>query len=149
MARPDIFLLAQTTSTSALLFSSTVRSQYSLRHPSRSIPTVRLADLAFSCHALVLSAVTLSQFLPWIWGWKDSKLRAHGRVRPTRPVRWLVLAAGLLILGSVIAVLVFDKIDRDDGRWQWLDVVRLISIVPFSCNEAIRTITCALQANEL
>lgn len=73
--------------------------------------------------------VTLSQFLPRIWGWKESKLREHGRARPTRPVRWLLLAAGLLIFGSIIAVFVFDKTDRGDSRWQWLDVVRLTIIV--------------------
>lgn len=131
MAKSDMVLLAQTTSTSALLFSSTVRHQYSSRHPSRSTPTVRLADLAFSCHALVVSAVTLSQFLPRIWGWKHSKLRKHVRAGPTRPVRWLLLAAGLSILGSTIAVLIFDKTNQNDSRWQWLDVVRFMIIVPY------------------
>jgi hypothetical protein len=128
-ARADVVLFAQTTSTSALIFSSTVRSQYASRHPSHSTPTVRPTDLAFSGHALVLSAVTLSQFLPRIWGWKYVKLREHREAGPTRPVRWLLLAAGISISGSIIAVLIFDKPGRDDSRWQWLDVVRLI--VPF------------------
>ena len=124
VARSDMVLYTQTTSTSALLFSSTVRSQYASRHPSRSTPTVRAADLAFSGHALVLSAITLSQFLPRIWGWKDGKLSEHTRAGPTRPVRWLLLAAGILISGSIIAVLILP--DSDGKCWQMLDVVRLI-----------------------
>jgi len=138
VARSDMVLLAQTTSTSALLFSSTVRSQYSFRHPSRSTPTVRFVDLAFSCHALVLSIVTLSQFMPRVWGWRDGELRTHSRARPTRAVRWLLLAAGFSIAGSITAVLVYNNTDRDDSRWQWLDVVRVIVIVPFLATKRYR-----------
>lgn len=44
----------------ALLFSDTVRTEYAERHGG-GVPNVRINDLVFSLHALVLSVVTWAQ----------------------------------------------------------------------------------------
>lgn len=123
-------LLVQTTSTSVLLLSPIVRAQYATRHTSHPEPTVRWADFAFACHALVLSGVTLSQFQSWVWGWKYGKGTNNdefNNTRPTRLVCWLLLGAGLIVTISIAAAFVGSGNGEEDTRWQWLDVVRLDS----------------------
>ena len=110
-----------TASTSALLYSPVIRNQYAARHPVSFEPTVRFNDLVFGVHAVVLTALTYSQFFPMIWGFEVSK--AHRIARPIAGVFW----------GSIVAVLLVIMIILVKGRdghyapldWAWIDVVSL------------------------
>ena len=105
-----------TLSTSAFLWSPTVRSEYGIRHPESPEPTVRFNDWAFAAHALVLCAITYSQFFPSIWGFKVSRRqKASGVV--------LGIVVGSLVAVSLSIVLVYVSTSNNNG-WQWIDVVR-------------------------
>lgn len=107
-------------STSALLYSPLIREQYAERHRTSSEPTVRLNDLAFALHAIIMSSLAYSQFWSSIWGFKVSRLqRVSGTVTG---VFWGSIASVLLM---VLLVLVKGKNLGTDARsWAWIDVVR-------------------------
>lgn len=111
--------LCYSISTSALLYSPVIRSQYAARHPVSLEPTVRFNDLVFGLHAVVLTALTYSQFFPKLWGFEV--LSSHRIARPIAGVFW----------GSIFAVLIVLLIVLTQGRsghydplaWAWIDVV--------------------------
>jgi cystinosin len=115
--------LCYTTSTAALLFSRVIRGQYAARHPVSLVPTVQTNDLAFGIHAVILTALTYSQFWPKIWGFEVSK--SH---RIARPIAGLFWGSILALLMVVLVVLARGRSgDHDLLGWAWIDVVRLIS----------------------
>ncbi|TGZ79921.1 PQ-loop-domain-containing protein [Ascodesmis nigricans] len=114
---PDFFTLnvlgfaCYTVSSATLLFSQTVRDQYSVRHPNSPEPTVRWNDLAFAAHALIISTLTWSQF--FAWGYER-----HRSQRLSTPVTLLIFS----IFGAIVLSAGF--VDPTGGhRWQWLDVI--------------------------
>jgi len=79
-------------------------------------------DFAFGLHACVLCVVTISQFLPSLWGWKSL---SGARSKPT--IVSLGLLAGCISGVAICVVLVLTN--RRSGRgsggaWAWIDVVR-------------------------
>ena len=108
-----------TASTSALLYSPVIRNQYAARHPISLEPTVRFNDLVFGIHAVILTALTYSQFFPLLWGFEVSK--SHRIARPIAGIVW----------GSIMSVFLVILIVLIKGRsghyapldWAWIDVV--------------------------
>lgn len=113
--------LCYSSSTTALLFSPLIRSQYAARHPVSLEPTVQVNDLAFGIHAVILTALTYSQFWPELWGFEVSK--SHRIARPIAGIFWGCLFSLLLVI-----LIVFMKGRggyHDPLDWAWIDVVRL------------------------
>ncbi|KAK8038068.1 cystinosin [Apiospora phragmitis] len=114
--------IAYLTSNMAFYYSPVIRAQYAARNHGLT-PTVAFNDIVFAAHAVVLCAITTSQyFLPSLWGFE----RAPG----TRPSRGIVAVAA----GSILAVcvIVFVVAGADPGAdpqtsWAWLDAVYTIS----------------------
>ena len=113
---------AYTLSTLSFYVSPTIQKQYRERHGGEE-NTVRGNDVAFSVHALVLSAATLSQFWPRIWGFENRKWRVSRGV-------W-----GIISGCSVGVAWTVGMAARSDGNgWQWIDVVGALR----SCNGTSR-----------
>lgn len=73
----------------------------------------------FAAHAVVLSAICLSQFWPRLWGFEGRKGRG------TRP-SWGILGVGVgCILGVLIVVMIVHIRQDQDVKegWAWIDVV--------------------------
>ncbi|KAJ6438614.1 cystinosin [Purpureocillium lavendulum] len=68
----------------AFYYSPLVRAQYAARHPGLA-PTVQFNDITFALHALVLSALTVSQYLFARPLWRFASRPAVG-ARPSRGV---------------------------------------------------------------
>jgi len=106
-------------STSAFLYSPTIREQYAARHTVSPEPTVRPNDLAFALHAVSLSVLTYSQFFPRVWGFTVGK---HQRI--SRPIAGIFWGSLVAVLVMVVVVLVKSP---DGGHqateWAWIDVV--------------------------
>ncbi|KAB8253835.1 PQ loop repeat-domain-containing protein [Aspergillus pseudonomiae] len=111
--------------TAAFLYSPVIRHQYAARHPGSEGSTVRFNDFAFAVHAIILSALTYTQFWPAVWGFKVSRFQ-----RVSKPV------AGLF-WGSIaaVAILIFIVLGQspdggyDPSGWGWIDVVYGLSYV--------------------
>jgi cystinosin len=120
--------------TAALLFSPRVRALYAARNPGAPEPTVRLNDVVFALHALVLSVVTASQyFLPQtLWGFPP--VAAGGAALTTTPPHRLARAVLGIILGSILGVAITILLaafspSADPFAWSALDVVYALSYV--------------------
>ncbi|PBP27965.1 lysosomal cystine transporter [Diplocarpon rosae] len=109
-------------SNAAFLYSPTIREQYAIRNHGLT-PAVQFNDLAFAAHAVVLSAITLSQFAPGIWGFEK-----RGKARPSKPI--LSIFFGSLIGVAIVAAIVASRHDTDAKTgWVAIDVVYAISYV--------------------
>ncbi|OAX81950.1 hypothetical protein ACJ72_03709 [Emergomyces africanus] len=111
--------------TATFLCSPLIRDQYAARHPISPEPSVRLNDLAFAVHAVILSSLVLSQFWPSIWRFKVSRYQRISR--PISGVFWgsLVAVAGLITVISALGT--GGSLDPED--WAWIDVVYSLSYV--------------------
>lgn len=101
-----------------------IRDQYAQRNHGLT-PTVALNDVVFAAHAVVLCAVTTSQyFAPALWGFD----RAPG-TKPSRGI--LGVVTGSVTAVAVISVLVgtTTTTTTTTTAWAWLDVVYTISYV--------------------
>ncbi|KAI9675131.1 MAG: hypothetical protein M1817_001539 [Caeruleum heppii] len=111
-------------STSAFLYSPLIRHQYAVRNPVSPEPTVRLNDLAFAAHAVVLSLVTYSQFFS-CWGYRQEKGR-----RASIPILGILVGS---VLGVLVTVFVVESRGADGGNdadgWAWIDVIYAIGYV--------------------
>lgn len=84
------------------------------------MPTVAPADLAFAVHAVILSALTYTQFWPRLWGFKTSL-----RQKISRPIMGILVGSILAILAVVLIVAIKGRNGGYDARgWAWIDVVR-------------------------
>ncbi len=112
--------LAYFVSNAAFLYSPKIRLQYALRNHGLT-PTVQFNDLAFAGHAVLLSVLTLSQFVPAIWGFdKRAKRRAGARI--SRSILGILVGSfvGVAVVASIVAL----KHDDDPKTgWAWIDVV--------------------------
>jgi cystinosin len=111
------------TSNAAFLFSSQIRREYALRNHGLT-PTVQINDLAFAGHAIVLTAITLTQYLfPAAWGFDKRGKGEHG----VRMSSWIkgVIVGGLL--GVALTAFIVSVRHDDDPKtgWAWIDVVSL------------------------
>lgn len=107
-------------STASFLFSPEIRRQYALRHPRSPEPTVRLNDFVFAAHAMVLVALTYSQFYPFLWKFHVPKGQKTSTV-----VRIIVAGSAIVVvLGAVRAVANHGNGDSAARLWSWIDVVR-------------------------
>ena len=97
----------------AFLFSPVVRKEYADRHPDAPEPTVRVNDLAFAAHAMVLSVITLSQFWTGLWGYER-----HPAQKMSKPVKAFVAGCFGIVWVSCACV--------DGDRWGSLDVVSAV-----------------------
>ncbi|KAI1625771.1 PQ loop repeat-domain-containing protein [Exophiala viscosa] len=121
--------LCYSVSTCSFMYSPTIRSQYAARHPVSPEPTVQFNDVAFGVHAVVLVALTYSQFFPWLWRFKVSP-----RQKASKPVLGVVW-------GSILAVLVVTAIVLRRSGWQsqgpqdwaWIDVLYTLGYVKLIC----------------
>jgi cystinosin len=111
--------LCYSISTTALLYSPLIRSQYAARHPVSLEPTVRFNDLVFGLHAVVLTALTYSQFFPKLWGFEVSK--SHRIARPVAGVFWGCICAVLIVI--LIVLIKGQARHYDPLAWAWIDVV--------------------------
>ncbi|KAF8849470.1 lysosomal L-cystine transporter-like protein [Acephala macrosclerotiorum] len=111
-------------SNAAFLYSPRIREEYALRNRGLT-PTVQFNDFAFAAHAIVLTVITLSQFVPSLWGFER---RGGPGSRPSRFIIGIFVGS---ILGVVIVsfiVLVRDDPDPATG-WAWIDVIYAFSYV--------------------
>ena len=106
-----------TTSTASFLYSPTIRAQYAERHALSPIPTVRFNDLVFGAHAVVIVALTYTQFYPSLWGFEVSELQ-----RSSKPVLGIVF-------GSIIAVAIMLILVTVSDAWQWIDVLYVLGYI--------------------
>ena len=102
----------------AFLYSPLIRRQYAARNPRSPEPTVRLNDLAFIVHGVVLSSVVYSQF--YCWNFKRDRTD-----RLSMPIAGVFVGslAGLLLVAAVVVVEGGDG-GREPFGWAWIDVVR-------------------------
>ncbi|KAF2155960.1 hypothetical protein K461DRAFT_85558 [Myriangium duriaei CBS 260.36] len=113
-----------TLSTGAFLLNSTVRRQYAIRNPSAPTPTVRPNDFAFAVHALILCAITYSQFWSRLWGFKAMPGKRANRV--TQGI-FCGSIAGMVLVGLLVVAL-----DQDRGlpqSWAEIDIIYAASYV--------------------
>lgn len=109
-------------SNSAFLYSTTVRKEYALRNKGLT-PTVQLNDLAFAAHAIVLSVLCLSQFVPSIWGF-EKRGRGAGAI-PSKSI--IGMCVGSFLGVGVVTMIVMGRKDEDPATgWAWIDVVRSV-----------------------
>ena len=102
----------------ALYASPLIRAQYAARNPLSPEPTVRLNDVAYAVHAVVLSILGLTMFSKTIWGFKQGKERVGMSIWGTAvgcivAVFWVI---GLVLVKS-------KDVGKDPLGWAWLDVV--------------------------
>ncbi|KDN71015.1 putative lysosomal cystine transporter [Colletotrichum sublineola] len=115
--------LAYFVSNVAFYYSPLVRSQYAARNHGLT-PTVAFNDITFAAHALLISCITTSQYIPKLWGFAP----AHG----TKPSRFILgIALGCVIGVVFVAFIVATAPGDGDPRTTWcaLDVVYAVSYV--------------------
>lgn len=79
---------------------------------------MRLNDVVFGAHAVVLSSITWSMFSQQIWGYEQ------GRAKIGRSVMGIMLGCITAVL-CVVAVVEVKGRDggNDPSTWAWIDVV--------------------------
>jgi len=113
--------IAYFTSNAAFLFSPQIRREYALRNHGLT-PTVQINDLAFAGHAIVLTTITLTQYLfPAQWGFANRGKGEHG----ARMSSWIKgVIVGSLFGVAVAALIVSSSHNEDPAKgWAWIDVV--------------------------
>ncbi|TAQ88633.1 hypothetical protein B7494_g3050 [Chlorociboria aeruginascens] len=112
-------------SNAAFLWSPIIRQQYALRNHGL-MPTVQFNDFAFAAHAVVLSALTASQFVPSIWGFERRGNGAGARIS-----RWILgILVGSLIAVGFVGFIVIVRHDPDPMTgWAGIDVVYAVSYI--------------------
>lgn len=111
----------------SFLFSPLIRKQYAVRHPAAEESTVRFNDFAFALHAVVLSAITYSQFWPQIWGF--TVLRFQTISKPILGLFWGCCLSIMIVMFLVIGQ--SPDGGYDPFSWAWIDVV---SLIHFACS---------------
>jgi cystinosin len=95
---------------------------------------VQFNDVAFAAHAIVTCLVTLSQFIPSLWGF-DKRGGRGARVS----IGILGLQLGSLLGVGIVILMVLSK-QGDDPKtgWGWIDVVStVLESLELSANNAI------------
>lgn len=81
---------------------------------------MRLNDVAFGVHSLILSSVTLSMYSQRIWGFKQGCVKVGSGI-------WAIQAGCLISVLGMVGVVWARGIDggTDPSGWAWIDVVRI------------------------
>lgn len=108
----------------AFLYSPQIRREYALRHHGLT-PTVQFNDVAFAAHAIIISAITLSQFTPSLWGFE--KRRGVG-ANISRGILGIQVGS---FLGVAIVIFIVLGRHGDDPKtgWGWIDVIYAVSYI--------------------
>ncbi|KAL8643823.1 MAG: hypothetical protein Q9226_008097 [Calogaya cf. arnoldii] len=110
-------------STTLFYASPLIRVQYAVRNPSAPNPTVRLNDVVFTVHAVIMSTLGWSQFAPRIWGFSQGP-QCVGRTMKG-------IAVGCIL--AIMLVILFVGLQAGGGydaeTWAWIDVVYGISYI--------------------
>jgi cystinosin len=118
--------LAYFSSSAAFMYSSQIRKEYALRYGGYT-PTVQFNDLAFAGHAVILCFITISQYVPWIWGF-DTRTTTGHRAFPSRTI--LGIGVGCILGVGIVAIIVAGRNDGDPQTgWAWIDVARLNQVL--------------------
>ncbi|KAJ9134656.1 Lysosomal cystine transporter [Pleurostoma richardsiae] len=117
--------LAYFVSNSAFYWSPVIRAQYAARNHGH-YPAVQFNDIAFAGHALLLSLITASQYVPGLWGFAPSR-----GTRPSRLILGLALGCAVGVVAIVLLVAGHASDPALDPRtdWCWLDAVYAVSYV--------------------
>lgn len=114
----------------AFLFSSDIQEQYALRNDGKRA-TVEWNDLAFATMAVICTTITITQFLPRLWGFeKLDRSRHENRVSNT--VKGVIVGC---FLGVAIVRVIVDLAPKQDGPqggaaigWAAIDVVSRLCV---------------------
>jgi cystinosin len=106
-------------SNAAFLYSTQIRKEYAARHKGLT-PTVQFNDLAFAAHAVVMSALLLSQFVPRIWGF-DKKGKRGAGTAVSKGVMGILVGSFLGV--AIVALIVAIRHDDPGSGLGWIDVV--------------------------
>jgi cystinosin len=112
----------------ALYYSPLVRAQYAARNRGLA-PTVQLNDVVFALHALVLSSITASQYVPRLW-----PAFAHDSAS-SRPSRFILGISSGCLVGVLITLLLVTSASDPSHKfdpvvdWCALDVVYSLGYV--------------------
>lgn len=118
--------MAYFASNAAFLYSPVIRAQYAARHHGLT-STVQFNDLAFAGHAFVLCAITITQFIPGLWGFDKGGKRGHGTEISKSS---LGIAVGCIVGVGITIVIVLSVPSQDPVYgWAWIDVVYAASYV--------------------
>lgn len=98
-------------------FSPVVQEQYRQRNNGKD-NLVRVNDVGFALHALLLSLLTLSQFWPKLWQFEK-------RVLKVEPWMYLAVIGSLGAPASTVGIVLFlgDDNGHDAKGWAWISVV--------------------------
>ena len=107
----------------AFLYSPHIRKEYALRHHGLT-PTVQPNDVAFAAHATILSAITLSQYFPAIWGFDKTANRGS---RISKGIVLIIIGSAIVVGGASFIVSLKHDDDPKSG-WAWIDVVGTLSL---------------------
>jgi len=106
------------------LYSPHIRKEYALRHHGLT-PTVQPNDVAFAAHATVLSAITLSQYFPAIWGFDKTANRGS---RISKGIVLIIIGSAIVVGGASFIVSLKHDDDPKSG-WAWIDVIYTVSYI--------------------
>jgi cystinosin len=102
----------------AFLYSPEIRRQYALRNHGLT-PTVQFNDVAFAGHAILITTITVSQFLPSLWGF-DKRTDKASKVSKAI----LGIQVGSFLGVGIVALIVLGRPGDDPQTgWGWIDVV--------------------------
>lgn len=118
--------LAYLVSNLAFYYSPVIRNEYAARNKDHT-PTVAFNDVIFAAHALLLSLITTSQYIPGLWGFAPSL--------SSRPSKFITGIATGCITGVVIVIVIIARSVSGSAHidprtdWCWLDAVYAIGYV--------------------
>lgn len=108
------------------MYSPQIRHEYALRYGGYT-PTVQFNDLAFAGHAVIMCFITISQYVPSIWGF-DTRTKTGALAFPSRTISGI--GVGCILGVSITAMIVAASNDGDPTTgWAWIDVVSLNSFL--------------------
>ncbi|KAG9228664.1 lysosomal L-cystine transporter-like protein [Amylocarpus encephaloides] len=113
-------------SNASFLYSPRIREEYALRHHGLT-PTVQFNDLAFAGHAVIVSAITLSQFWPSLWGFEKRARRDPG-VRVSKGILGIIIGS-LVGVAAVTGIVSARKDEDPKTAWAWIDAIYALSYV--------------------
>ncbi|ETN43448.1 uncharacterized protein HMPREF1541_02607 [Cyphellophora europaea CBS 101466] len=113
-----------TISTACFLTSRVVREQYAARHHGLE-PTVRLNDLVFGVHAIILVTLTYTQFYPMLW-----RFQVSWRQRASAPVVGLCWGCFLSVIVVMLLIWYRNGFGHQQALdWAWIDILYTLGYI--------------------
>ncbi|KAL8666709.1 MAG: hypothetical protein Q9202_001247 [Teloschistes flavicans] len=113
--------------TYCMFFSPLIRKQYAIRNPSAPEPTVRINDVVFTTHAVLLSTLTWSMYSKRLWGFTQTS-------QPVGKYIW-AFATGCILGVLLITFIVSSSPNhgsitaQNPGAWAWIDLIYGLSFL--------------------